>query len=177
MTATVEQTQAGVLRFPDGFRWGAATAAYQIEGATRDDGRGPSIWDTFARTPGKVHAGHTGDVACDHYHRYADDAALIAKLGLREYRFSVAWPRVKPDGTGPANPRGASSTSRRSPRASTRSRAASTSAPRFAPTTWSASGKHWRRWTRGARIGAGWSSTRRRCGPSECFAYAPRSAR
>jgi len=106
MTATVEQTQADVLRFPDGFRWGAATAAYQIEGATRDDGRGPSIWDTFARTPGKVHAGHTGDVACDHYHRYADDAALIAKLGLREYRFSVAWPRVKPDGTGPANPRG-----------------------------------------------------------------------
>ncbi|WP_422734655.1 GH1 family beta-glucosidase [Micromonospora sp. WMMD558] len=94
------------LRFPEGFRWGAATAAYQIEGAVRDDGRGPSIWDTFSRTPGKVHQGHTGDVACDHYHRYADDVALMAELGLRTYRFSVAWPRIQPDGTGPVNPRG-----------------------------------------------------------------------
>ncbi|MEJ3743293.1 GH1 family beta-glucosidase [Actinomycetes bacterium KLBMP 9797] len=94
------------LRFPDGFVWGAATAAYQIEGAVRDDGRGPSIWDTFSRTPGKVYAGHTGDVACDHYHRYADDVALMADLGLRAYRFSVSWPRVRPDGTGPVNPHG-----------------------------------------------------------------------
>ena len=68
---------------PTGFVWGAATAAYQIEGAAREDGRGPSIWDTFSRTPGKVYAGHTGDVACDHYHRYADDVALMAELGLR----------------------------------------------------------------------------------------------
>jgi beta-glucosidase len=94
------------LRFPDGFVWGAATAAYQIEGAARDDGRGPSIWDTFSRTPGKVFAGHTGDVACDHYHRYEDDVALKAELGLKAYRFSIAWPRVQPDGTGPVNPRG-----------------------------------------------------------------------
>ncbi|MFI1192945.1 GH1 family beta-glucosidase [Micromonospora sp. NPDC020750] len=94
------------LRFPEGFVWGAATAAYQIEGAARDDGRGPSIWDTFSRTPGKVFAGHTGDVACDHYHRYADDVALMAELGLRAYRFSVAWSRIQPDGTGPVNPRG-----------------------------------------------------------------------
>ncbi|WFE58218.1 GH1 family beta-glucosidase [Micromonospora sp. WMMD712] len=94
------------LRFPDNFVWGAATASYQIEGAARDDGRGPSIWDTFSRTPGKVFAGHTGDVACDHYHRYADDVALMAELGLKAYRFSIAWPRIQPDGTGPVEPRG-----------------------------------------------------------------------
>ncbi|MGW4292137.1 GH1 family beta-glucosidase [Micromonospora chersina] len=94
------------LRFPEGFVWGAATAAYQIEGAVTEDGRGPSIWDTFSRTPGKVFQGHTGDVACDHYHRYAEDVALMADLGLRAYRFSVAWPRIRPDGTGPVNPRG-----------------------------------------------------------------------
>ncbi|GAA4726955.1 GH1 family beta-glucosidase [Phytohabitans rumicis] len=94
------------LQFPDDFVWGAATAAYQIEGAARDDGRGPSIWDTFSRTPGKVYAGHTGDVACDHYHRYAGDVGLMADLGLQAYRFSIAWPRIQPDGTGPVNPRG-----------------------------------------------------------------------
>ncbi|WP_341717804.1 GH1 family beta-glucosidase [Micromonospora sp. FIMYZ51] len=94
------------LRFPENFLWGAATAAYQIEGAARDDGRGESIWDTFSRTPGKVHAGHTGDVACDHYHRYADDVAMMAELGLQAYRFSVSWPRIQPDGSGPVNPRG-----------------------------------------------------------------------
>ncbi|MGI5213160.1 GH1 family beta-glucosidase [Plantactinospora sp. CA-290183] len=93
-------------RFPEGFVWGAATAAYQIEGAARDDGRGPSIWDTFSRTPGKVYAGHTGDVACDHYHRYPQDVAMMADLGLAAYRFSIAWPRIKPDGSGPVNPRG-----------------------------------------------------------------------
>ncbi|WP_084958674.1 GH1 family beta-glucosidase [Thermoactinospora rubra] len=92
--------------FPDGFVWGAATAAYQIEGAAREDGRGPSIWDTFCRTPGRVAGGHTGDVACDHYHRYAQDVALMRELGLGAYRFSVSWPRVQPDGSGPANPRG-----------------------------------------------------------------------
>ncbi|MFG1741445.1 GH1 family beta-glucosidase [Micromonospora chalcea] len=94
------------VRFPEGFVWGGATAAYQIEGAARDYGRGPSIWDTFSRTPGAVFAGHTGDVACDHYHRYAEDVALMAELGLRAYRFSVSWPRVRPDGTGPVEPRG-----------------------------------------------------------------------
>jgi beta-glucosidase len=94
------------LEFPAGFVWGAATAAYQIEGAASDDGRGPSIWDTFCRTPGRVHAGHTGDVACDHYHRWESDIALMADLGLQAYRFSVAWPRIQPDGSGPVNPRG-----------------------------------------------------------------------
>jgi beta-glucosidase len=89
--------------FPDGFIWGAATASYQIEGAHDEDGRSPSIWDTFARTPGKVLGGDTGDVACDHYHRYAEDVALMSELGLDAYRFSVAWPRVIPTGTGAVN--------------------------------------------------------------------------
>ncbi|GAA2586819.1 GH1 family beta-glucosidase [Actinomadura fulvescens] len=92
--------------FPADFRWGAATAAYQIEGAAAEDGRGPSVWDTFARTPGKVLGGDTGDVAVDHYHRFRDDVALMAGLGLRAYRFSISWPRVQPYGSGPANPRG-----------------------------------------------------------------------
>ncbi|GIG00993.1 beta-glucosidase [Catellatospora citrea] len=94
------------LRFPEGFRWGAATASYQIEGAATEDGRTPSIWDTYARTPGRVFHGHSGDVACDHYHRYRDDVALMKQLGLGTYRFSVAWPRIKPDGSGPVNARG-----------------------------------------------------------------------
>ncbi|MEV4274402.1 GH1 family beta-glucosidase [Actinoplanes xinjiangensis] len=110
MTATVTSTSAQPaptgITFPEGFVWGTATASYQIEGAVREDGRGPSIWDTFSRTPGKVHAGHTGDVACDHYHRYAEDVALMADLNLGAYRFSVAWPRIRPDGTGPVNTRG-----------------------------------------------------------------------
>ncbi|MGL5865559.1 MAG: GH1 family beta-glucosidase [Dermatophilaceae bacterium] len=92
--------------FPPGFIWGAATASYQIEGAYDEDGRGPSIWDTFARTPGKVAHGDTGDVACDHYHRMPADVALMADLGLDAYRFSVAWPRVIPTGTGAVNPAG-----------------------------------------------------------------------
>lgn len=94
------------LRFPDGFLWGAATAAYQIEGAAREDGRGPSIWDTFSHTPGRVVEGHTGDVACDHYHRYRDDVRLMAELGLKSYRFSIAWPRIQPTGSGPVNQAG-----------------------------------------------------------------------
>jgi beta-glucosidase len=111
MTATVsvessDDPLASGLRFPDGFVWGAATASYQIEGAVHEDGRGPSIWDTFSREPGRVHAGHTGDVACDHYHRYVEDVALMADLGLASYRYSIAWPRIQPDGTGPVNPRG-----------------------------------------------------------------------
>ena len=93
----------GVLRFPPDFLWGAATAAYQIEGAAGADGRGPSIWDTFSHTPGRVRNGDTGDVAVDHYHRYAEDVALLAALGVKGYRFSVSWPRVQPDGRGPAN--------------------------------------------------------------------------
>ncbi|GAB2595699.1 beta-glucosidase [Paractinoplanes abujensis] len=111
MTATVTPTTSAqpalaAITFPDDFIWGAATASYQIEGAAQEDGRGPSIWDTFSRTPGRVYNGHTGDVACDHYHRYADDVALMADLGLASYRFSVAWPRIQPDGTGPVNVKG-----------------------------------------------------------------------
>jgi beta-glucosidase len=94
------------LTFPAGFRWGAATAAYQIEGAAREDGRAPSIWDTFAARPGAVVGGDTGEVAADHYHRYAEDVALMRELGLQAYRFSVSWPRVQPGGRGPANPAG-----------------------------------------------------------------------
>ncbi|MEU1722233.1 GH1 family beta-glucosidase [Nonomuraea sp. NPDC005692] len=94
------------MKFPEEFVWGAATASYQIEGAVEEDGRGRSIWDTFSHTPGKVAGDDTGDVACDHYHRYKDDVALMRELRLRAYRFSVAWPRVQPEGTGPINPRG-----------------------------------------------------------------------
>ncbi|MBO4210363.1 GH1 family beta-glucosidase [Micromonospora echinofusca] len=94
------------LTFPSDFLWGAATAAYQIEGAASEGGRTPSIWDTFSHTPGKVVAGHTGDVACDHYHRFRDDIKLMADLGLKSYRFSVSWPRVQPGGAGPANQTG-----------------------------------------------------------------------
>ncbi|QKV78213.1 GH1 family beta-glucosidase [Amycolatopsis sp. Hca4] len=86
------------MTFPTGFLWGAATASYQVEGAVAEGGRGPSIWDEFAATEGKVLDGATGDVACDHYHRYPEDIGLLADLGLNAYRFSVAWPRVMPDG-------------------------------------------------------------------------------
>ena len=89
--------------FPDGFVWGVATAAYQIEGAATEDGRGPSIWDTFSHTPGRTMNGDTGDVAADHYHRWAEDIGHIADLGLGAYRFSVSWPRVQPGGAGPLN--------------------------------------------------------------------------
>jgi beta-glucosidase len=94
------------LALPPGFTWGAATAAYQIEGATAADGRGASVWDTFSRTPGKVRGGDTGDVACDSYHRYPEDAELLRSLGLSAYRFSVSWPRVFPDGGGQLNQAG-----------------------------------------------------------------------
>ncbi|MGA8115904.1 MAG: GH1 family beta-glucosidase [Actinocatenispora sp.] len=92
--------------FPDGFLWGTATASYQIEGAVDADGRGPSIWDTFARTPGAVAGDENGDVACDHYHRYAEDVDLMRRLGIGAYRFSVAWPRIQPTGKGPVNKAG-----------------------------------------------------------------------
>ncbi len=92
--------------FPEDFLWGAATASYQIEGAIDEDGRAPSIWDMFSARPGAVNDGDTGAVACDHYHRHREDVALMRRLGLRAYRFSVAWPRVLPEGTGAVNEKG-----------------------------------------------------------------------
>jgi beta-glucosidase len=92
--------------FPKGFLWGTATASYQVEGAVNEDGRGPSIWDTFSHTPGKVVGGATGDVADDHYHRYKQDVQLMKALGVKSYRFSIAWPRVFPGGAGTPNPKG-----------------------------------------------------------------------
>ena len=104
--AAAQQTTSQAARFPDGFVWGTSTSSYQIEGAADADGRGPSIWDTFSRTPGKILDGGTGDIACDHYNRTLEDIALMADAGLKAYRFSVAWPRIQPAGTGPANARG-----------------------------------------------------------------------
>jgi beta-glucosidase len=103
---TISSTAARTIDtspFPPGFVWGAATSAYQIEGAADADGRGPSIWDTFARVPGRVLDGDTGAVAADHYHRWREDVALMARLGLSAYRFSIAWPRIQPGGRGPVN--------------------------------------------------------------------------
>ncbi len=94
------------LTFPPGFLFGTATASYQIEGAVTEDGRGPSIWDTFSHTAGRVLNGDTGDVAADHYHRMPQDVALMKQLGMQSYRFSVAWPRVQPGGSGPFNQQG-----------------------------------------------------------------------
>ena len=104
-TTTSTSTPTTSLTFPAGFSWGAATAAFQIEGATHEDGRTDSVWDTFARTPGKVLGGDTGDPACDHYHRMPQDVALLAELNLDTYRFSTSWARVRPDG-GPPNQKG-----------------------------------------------------------------------
>src|SRR4051812_12802159 len=92
--------------FPADFAWGTATASYQIEGAVREDGRGQSIWDTFSHTPGKTDNGDTGDIADDHYHRYKQDVALMRDLGFNSYRFSIAWPRILPEGRGKVNPKG-----------------------------------------------------------------------
>ncbi len=105
MSVVPPSAEAG-YHFPPGFVWGTATAAYQIEGAVNVDGRGPSIWDTFSRRPGAVWNGDTGDIACDHYHRVDDDLELMTRLGVGSYRFSVAWPRIQPDGRGPANQKG-----------------------------------------------------------------------
>jgi beta-glucosidase len=94
------------LRFPSSFVWGAATAAYQVEGAWNEDGKGESIWDRFNHTPGRITNADSGDVACDHYHRYPEDIALMRQLGLQAYRFSISWPRVLPDGFGQVNSAG-----------------------------------------------------------------------
>ncbi|TDQ52409.1 GH1 family beta-glucosidase [Actinorugispora endophytica] len=99
LSRTGQESETGV-QFPPGFVWGVATASFQIEGSTTADGRGASIWDTFSATPGKVQNGDTGDPACDHYNRYRDDVALMRDLGVGAYRFSVAWPRVQPTGSG-----------------------------------------------------------------------------
>jgi len=102
--ASMQTTQS--REFPKGFLWGSATASYQVEGAVNEDGRGPSIWDTFSHTPGKVVDNATGDVADDHYHRYKEDVQLMKALGVKSYRFSIAWPRVFPSGDGSPNPLG-----------------------------------------------------------------------
>jgi len=94
------------MSFPTGFVWGAAAAAYQIEGAAHEDGRGLSVWDTFCRKDGAVFSGHSGEVACDHYHRWRDDIRIMKQMGLRAYRLSISWPRVLPDGTGSINEKG-----------------------------------------------------------------------
>src|SRR5215510_9602798 len=99
-------SQSNRRAFPDGFYWGVATSSYQIEGAWNEDGKGPSIWDTFAHAPGHIKNNENGDVANDHYHRYQEDVALMKDIGATAYRFSIAWPRIFPDGTGPPNLKG-----------------------------------------------------------------------
>ena len=94
------------IEFPADFLWGAATASYQIEGAWNEDGKGESIWDRFVHAPGKIADGQTGDAACDHYHRYREDVALMKELGLKTFRFSVSWPRILPQGKGVLNQEG-----------------------------------------------------------------------
>lgn len=103
VSSSTADVRGSVLRFPPGFLWGAATASYQIEGAAAEDGRTPSIWDTFSRSPGRVLGGDNGDVAADHYHRFREDVGLMAELGLQAYRFSTSWSRVVPGGRGAAN--------------------------------------------------------------------------
>jgi len=97
---------AGDLKFPENFLWGTATSAYQIEGAWKEDGKGESIWDRFAHTPGKIKNNDTGDVALDHYHRYQEDVRLTKALGAKAYRFSISWPRIFPEGVGAPNLKG-----------------------------------------------------------------------
>ncbi len=94
------------MKFPKNFVWGAAAASYQVEGAAREDGKGLSVWDMLCRQPGKIWEGNTGDVACDHYHRFREDARIMGGIGLQAYRFSISWPRVMPNGTGAVNAKG-----------------------------------------------------------------------
>jgi beta-glucosidase len=106
VTQASDRSAPAAAEFPAGFLWGAATAAYQIEGAATEGGRGPSIWDTFCATPGRVYRGDDGGIACDHYHRWREDLELIAWLGLGAYRLSLSWSRLQPAGRGPLNPTG-----------------------------------------------------------------------
>src|SRR5699024_6975370 len=99
-------TDSGLPLMPAGFLWGTSTAAYQIEGAVDADGRGESVWDTFCRTPGAIARGESGNTACDHYHRWPEDVGLLRELGVGAYRFSVAWPRIVPTGSGAVNEAG-----------------------------------------------------------------------
>ena len=105
-TAGTGSSTASSRQFPEGFYWGVATSSYQIEGAWDEDGKGVSIWDTFTHTLGKIKNDENGDVANDHYHRYREDVALMRSIGATAYRFSIAWPRVFPDGTGQPNVKG-----------------------------------------------------------------------
>src|SRR6516225_4151384 len=104
-TAVLSGAREASRAFPAGFLWGTATAAYQIEGAVGEDGRGPSIWDTFTHTPGKIRNDNNGDIAADHYHRYRDDVQSMKALAVTAYRFSISWPRISPQGTGTQNPK------------------------------------------------------------------------
>lgn len=101
-----EPAASSPQEFPRDWWWGAATASYQVEGAAAEDGRKPSVWDTFSKTPGRVRDSQSGDVACDHYHRFQEDVKLMAELGIKHYRFSIAWPRIVPDGRGAVNEKG-----------------------------------------------------------------------
>src|SRR5689334_281744 len=94
------------MNFPSNFVWGAATSAYQVEGAALEDGKGLSVWDSFCQRPGKVIEDETGLIACDHYHRYREDVELMRNMGLQAYRLSISWPRVLPTGTGRLNEKG-----------------------------------------------------------------------
>jgi beta-glucosidase len=105
-SASEQGSMSGQIAFPKGFLWGSATASYQVEGAWNIDGRGESIWDRFSHTPGNVKGGWTGDVACDSYHRYPEDIALMKQMNLRSYRYSIAWPRIQPSGSGASNQKG-----------------------------------------------------------------------
>src|SRR5262245_21813461 len=105
-TPTPGGTPSADRTFPKGFYWGVGTSSYQIEGAWNEDGKGPSIWDTYAHSPGHIKNNDTGDVANDHYHRYKEDVALMRDIGATSYRFSIAWPRIFPEGSGQPNSKG-----------------------------------------------------------------------